>query len=1046
MQRAAERLQDQLNDHLTETKLQIASTKQLEVALSEKTVACDSLRNDLEEMLRKSLTANAHAQSAADEATREIDRLEHEVCAAKADATSAEQTALASHEERQILGEKLEQLTSENDRLRSICSDLESEAAWWRSESQYLSTEVSDWTLRLHTLESDLLLACDAGERQEALMEQMSDETMEMEAVLESRTWDANVLSHERDTARAMVESLEENLEEIRSQLDERQIEVKNLKAEVAEAKAARCAALEAVVNAESEAQDVAKARKLVHTLQNEHAKLATEKAELESELVRSKSAAVKVGMLEVQLQDMENDHAATVEAVKYRARNIVESLEIEHTADIQRYEEMLTALKFDRSAVRQQVEHLTKQLVAVYSDLEAMSAEKEHTQNSLECHHAQLSDLTAELAWSKDESSTSSRLLCETVEELRLSQAECDKLKVQVTQQESDISRMHLDMIDSEEEMRQGMDALQEVITTLLEAQQTLVQASPPPPPLPTSSMEQAAFSTPVSAAAVRSMEAVLASPGLRAAASKLREMSRLDPSGPPEAMLASPLPVRTPVPEQQQLMPAPVPVAVGIVTASTPQQQEQQKLASPTQDTNVATQTPRAAIASFISLHQAERGLASLEQPTLSGGQSLINSRTATEKKTTPRAAINAFLNALATDPVPEKDATIDGSNKDLDNVGQDTPLPLSPADAGSEDPGSTCEQIAVEQVKAVCTSAGVFDEETPPVSTLIRHFDGDAHMHNSDTHAETEGTAETDGQTTAGLARRSAAPAPAPAPSAAATSAATVGPSVANGSSGTRSRRSRWGPKPPAGPPPVSLVGQARTVTQAIELEQQSGTDEWSDWMDASTSVTEKSFVDTSEAWFSVPATEGFDATFSMASAEVPTANAMDTSGWIDEESTSASPNASGWMRQETSVAGGLYSHETDALAIAKQQLLKINMVIQEHEATEAALASTPDQQRISSSRSMLNEVTQSQNNSGAGRFHPGGTGSKKEVATNAAGRPATGGNSSIRRTSGEKKKGGLLRSKIPKKAPAKKVVVSRGSQGGVAKRSTGQFTVQ
>eukprot|EP01043_Picozoa_sp_COSAG02_P117817 COSAG02_NODE_54373_length_296_cov_1.030457_1_plen_98_part_11 len=98
----------------------------------------------------------------------------------------------------------------------------------------------------------------------------------------------------------------------------------------------------------------------------------------------------------------------------------------------------------------------------------------------------------------------------------------------------------MHLDMIDSEEEMRQGMDALQEVITTLLEAQQTLVQASPPPPPLPTSSMEQATFATPVSAAAVRSMEAVLASPGLREAASKLREMSRLDPSGPPEAMLA--------------------------------------------------------------------------------------------------------------------------------------------------------------------------------------------------------------------------------------------------------------------------------------------------------------------------------------------------------------------------------------------------------------------------------------------------------------------------------------------------------------------------
>jgi hypothetical protein len=149
-------------------------------------------------------------------------------------------------------------------------------------------------------------------------------------------------------------------------------------------------------------------------------------------------------------------------------------------------------------------------------------------------------------------------------------------------------------------------------------------------------------------------------------------------------------------------------------------------------------------------------------------------------------------------------------------------------------------------------------------------------------------------------------------------------------------------------------------------------------------------------------------------------------MDTSGWMDEASTSVSPSASGWMRQDTSAAGGLprCSHEADALAIAKQQLLKINEVIQEHEATEAALASTPDQHRDSSARPMLNEVSQSQSNSGVGRFHPGGSRSKKVAATKAAGGLVAGGNSSTRRTSGDKKKGGHLRSKIPKKAPAKK----------------------
>ena len=52
------------------------------MALSEKSKACDALRRDLEDMLQQSLAANESAQKAADEAAKEIDRLEQEVCAA----------------------------------------------------------------------------------------------------------------------------------------------------------------------------------------------------------------------------------------------------------------------------------------------------------------------------------------------------------------------------------------------------------------------------------------------------------------------------------------------------------------------------------------------------------------------------------------------------------------------------------------------------------------------------------------------------------------------------------------------------------------------------------------------------------------------------------------------------------------------------------------------------------------------------------------------------------------------------------------------------
>lgn len=210
-----------------------------------------------------------------------------------------------------------------------------------------------------------------------------------------------------------------------------------------------------------------------------------------------------------------------------------------------------------------------------------------------------------------------------------------------------------------------------------------------------------------------------------------------------------------------------------------------------------------------------------------------------------------------------------------------------------------------------------------------------------------------------------------------------------------------------------------------------------------MDASTSVTmlsETSFVDASDAWFSASATDGPDTTGSAAAAAAAVARAMDTSCWMDEASTIASPNASGWMRQVTSAAGGLSgsSREADALAIAKQQLLKINAVIHEHEATEAALASSPDQQSGSLPKPRLSHLSQSQSNSSVGRFHPGGV--AKAGATIGASGKVVGGDSTNRRASVEKKKGGHMRSKIPKKAPG-----SRATRGANAEGPTGQFTV-
>ena len=55
MERTAQKLQDQLGDHLTETKIQASSIGQLRMALSEKSEACDALRRDLEQMLQQSL-------------------------------------------------------------------------------------------------------------------------------------------------------------------------------------------------------------------------------------------------------------------------------------------------------------------------------------------------------------------------------------------------------------------------------------------------------------------------------------------------------------------------------------------------------------------------------------------------------------------------------------------------------------------------------------------------------------------------------------------------------------------------------------------------------------------------------------------------------------------------------------------------------------------------------------------------------------------------------------------------------------------------------
>jgi hypothetical protein len=139
----------------------------------------------------------------------------------------------------------------------------------------------------------------------------------------------------------------------------------------------------------------------------------------------------------------------------------------------------------------------------------------------------------------------------------------------------------------------------------------------------------------------------------------------------------------------------------------------------------------------------------------------------------------------------------------------------------------------------------------------------------------------------------------------------------------------------------------------------------------------------------------------------------ANPNNFSAVNQSSSGAAAIDASGW--EDTSAVGSLArrSHEADALAIAKEQLLKINTVIQEHEATAAALVNTPPQQQNSSP--LLNVLSQSQSN--VARFHPGGSGGKKSSASGSGG---SGGSGSARRgASGEKKQ---PRSRIPKKASA------------------------
>ena len=150
---------------------------------------------------------------------------------------------------------------------------------------------------------------------------------------------------------------------------------------------------------------------------------------------------------------------------------------------------------------------------------------------------------------------------------ELDAAREECQALSDSVVGQEQEIARVHEDLSENEDEMREGMDGLQMTIMSLLELQQTAAeQPAPAAAVLPASMPPPPPVSMPPPPVPVRSAQAVLASPGLRQATTKLRQLSRQDPRGPPAAMLDSPAPA------QPAATPAPVASAVGIVAKDTP------------------------------------------------------------------------------------------------------------------------------------------------------------------------------------------------------------------------------------------------------------------------------------------------------------------------------------------------------------------------------------------------------------------------------------------------------------------------------------------
>ena len=601
------------------------------------------------------------------------------------------------------------------------------------------------------------------------------------------------------------------------------------------------------------------------------------------------------------------------------------------------------------------------------------------------------------------------------------------EQLTARVIQQEADISGMHLDMIESEEETRAGMDGLQQVITDLMEAQQTLVERSPaqaPPPPVPTSSMElSASHMTPL--AAVRTTQAVLASPGLRLAASKLREMSRLDPSGPPTAMLESPGLVPPPPqllrPAAFPMAMAPIPVAIGVVASPV---QSPWKVRTPPQEKVVpaavspAKQTPRSAIASFAAATAPLAATATEREEDTQSSSVRVREQ---PKKGTPRTAISSFLNASSA-------SAADLSMQDIE--------PLPDALTLAAEPTQTellAEQLAAEKTQTAPPSpGGVREEETPPVSALIAHFDGEEdepEFVSPPAPADEEDTPVADDEPPAVVDEEEKA------------EPLKMSTNVEN-----RIRRSRWGPKPPVGPPPGPLVGQARTVTQAIALEQAAvNSPGWTDWMDASTSsgsvhagggaaAGDSGAVFDASAWFSA---DGNASTGGATPAD-----------WMDEASVSdrsvlplpSAMDESGW--QDASAVGGLakVSDAPDALAMAKEQLAKLRTVVHEHETVREALSTPPSSGRQaavgvgSGSGFNLNELSQSQSNAVASaKFHPGGGKATKPKAIPAG--AAGGGSASSRRASAEKKKTRMPKSKIPKKkAPS----IGGGAFGAVRPR--------